>query len=57
MKILKENKDISNDNRAYYLYSDILEINIERIIKTIIMDLILRDYLNSIKELFNVLIR
>ena len=59
MKILKESENISNEkyNRVYYLYSDIFEISIETIIETTIIDAILRDYLNAIKELFNALIR
>ena len=59
VKLFKENKDISNKkyNRAYYLYNNIFEISIERVIETKIIDTILRDYLNSVKRLFNVLIR
>ena len=59
MKLFRENKDISNKkyNRAYYLYNNIFKISIERVIETKIIDIILRDYLNFIKRLFNVLIR
>ena len=59
MRFSKKSEDISNKkyNRAYRLYSDIFKINIERIIKTKIINIILRSYLNFIKKLFNVLIR
>ena len=59
MKFLRENKSISNEkyNRIYYLYNNKLKINIERIIKIKIINIILRDYLNFIKKLFNALIR
>ena len=59
MRLFKESKNISNKkyNRAYRLYNNILEISVERITKTKIIDTILRDYLNFIKKLFNALIR
>ena len=59
MRLFKESESILNKkyNRAYRLYSDILEINIKRVIKTKIINAILRDYLNFIRRLFNVLIR
>ena len=59
MKFFKENKNISSEkySRAYRLYNDIFEISVEKIIETKIVDTILRDRLNSIKELSNALIR
>ena len=59
MKLLKKSEDISNKkyNRVYYLYNNIFEISIERVIETKIIDTILRDRLNSMKKLFDVLIR
>ena len=59
MKIFRKREDIFNEkyNRAYRLYNNIFEINIKRILKITIIDIILRSYLNSIEKLFNVLIR
>ena len=59
MRLLKRSKNISSEkfNRAYRFYNDILEIDIKRVTKIKIIDTILRDYLNFIKKLFNVLIR
>ena len=59
MRFFRESKDISNKkyNRVNYLYNDIFEISVERITETKIIDTFLEDYLNFIKELFNILIR
>ena len=59
VEIFKGDKSIFNKeySRAYYLYNDIFEISVERAIKITIIDIILRDYLDFIKRLFNVLIR
>ena len=59
MRILKKNKDISNEkySRAYYFNNDILKISVERFIEITIINTILRDYLNFMKKLFNALIR
>ena len=59
MRIFKESEDISSEkySRAYYFYNNIFEVNIKKVIKIIIINAILRDRLNLIKKLFNVLIR
>ena len=59
VRLFRENKDISNKkySRAYYLYNNIFEISVKRIIETKIIDIILRNRLNFIKRLFNILIR
>ena len=59
VKILKKSENISNEkyNRAYRLYNNIFKINIERITKTKIINIILRNRINFIKRLFNILIR
>ena len=58
MRFLKKNKNISNEkyNRIYYFYNNKFKINIERIKKIKIINIILRSRLNFIKKLFNVLI-
>ena len=59
MRFLKKCESISNKkyNRAYRLYSDISKISVERVIEIKIIDTILRDRLNFIKRLSDVLIR
>ena len=59
VRFLRESESISNEkyNRTYRLYNNKLEISVEKIIKTKIIDAILRNYLNFIKKLFNALIR
>ena len=52
-----ESTSIEKYNRTYRLYNDIFKIDIERVIKTKIINIILRSRLNSIKRLFNALIR
>ena len=58
VRLFRKNKDISNKkyNRVYRLYNDIFEISVKRIIETKITNTILRDRLNFIKRLYNVLI-
>ena len=59
VRFLRESESISDEkyNRTYRLYNNKLEISVEKIIKTKIIDAILRNYLNFIKKLFNALIR
>ena len=58
MKIFEKNRDIFNEkhNRTHRLHNDIFESNIERILKTIMTDVILKSGLNFMKELFDALI-
>ena len=59
MKIFKEYRDVydKKHNRIHCFYNDMFEINVERILKTMMTDVVLGCDLNFIKVLFDILIR
>ena len=58
MKIFKRSYDVfdKKHDRIYHLYDDMSEINVERISKTTMIDVISECNLNLMKILFDVLI-
>ena len=58
MKIFKENKGIFDEkhNRTHRFYNNMFDINVERISKTIMINVISKSDLNLIKVLFDALI-
>ena len=58
MKIFRGNKNIFDEkhNRTHRLYNDMFDTDIERISKTIIIDVISESGLNLMKVLFDALI-